>query len=489
MRQFCVALSRQRWKAALTFVLVLAGSVTAVFLLPRRYASEARLFVHVGRESVSLDPTATTGQTLSMNDSRESEMSSVVDLLASRSLRERVVEVVGVAAIIPSATDPDDALTRADSVRQLDRWIEVSSTKNSGVVGVSSQAPSAELAQQIVEAFVEAFRDLHLRVHRIEGSQDFFTAQEQPLRARLEKATQELREAKNAAGVSSIEGRSGLLQQQLAEAETEIRRTASQLATAEARVGIIQKLLDKVPQMAPADETTGLPNEAGDRMQEQLYVLRLREAELDSRYTDDHPDVVAIRRQVRDAQAIADQQPPRRTQSRQASHPAQQKLLVDLWTERALVDGLKAQSAALQRQRDDVLASLRTANEQDLRLIALQRQVDLLDSSYRKHRDNLEQVRIDHELQAQRISNVNVAQKATFDPRPVSPKRGMLSLLAGVLAVSAAVWVALLADYLDGSLKSAEDVEGLLDLPVLMSVPQQDRWSTTPAGPAKTAAR
>jgi uncharacterized protein involved in exopolysaccharide biosynthesis len=155
---------------------------------------------------------------------------------------------------------------------------------------------------------------------------------------------------------------------------------------------------------------------------------------LDSRYTEDHPDVLAIRRQVRDAQAIADQQPPRRTQSRHATHPAQQKLIVDLWTEKATVDGLKAQAAALQRQRDDVLASLRAANEQDIHLAGLQRQVDLLDSNYRKHRENLDQVRIDHELRAQKISNVNVAQPATFDPRPVSPKRGLLLALAGVLA-------------------------------------------------------
>ncbi len=489
VRHFTVAMLRHHGKAILTFAVVLGIAVTAILLTPRRYSSEARLFVHVGRESVSLDPTATTGQTLSMNDSRESEMSSVVDLLASQTLREQVVEVVGVAAIIPSVTDGGDPLARADAIRQLDGWIEISSAKTSGVVSVRSQAPSAELAQRIVNTFVAAFRDLHLRVHRIEGSQEFFAAQEQPLRERLDKASQELRAAKNAAGVTSIEGRRTLLQQQLADTETEIRRTATQLVTSEAKVGICQKMLDKLPQMALAEETTGFPNEAADRMQEQLYVLRLREAELVSRYSEDHPDVQAVRRQVKDAQAIFDQHPTRRTQTRQATHPAQQKLQVDLWTEKAAVDGLKAQAGALQRQRDDVLASLRAANEQEMHLSGRQRQVDLLDSSYRKHRDNLDQVRIDHELKAQKISNVNVAQAATIDPRPVSPKRGLLLALAGVLAVSAAIAVALIAEHLDGSLKSAEEVEGLLNLPVLLSVPKQDAWSMTLAGPAKTAAR
>jgi capsular polysaccharide biosynthesis protein len=113
----------------------------------------------------------------------------------------------------------------------------------------------------------------------------------------------------------------------------------------------------------------------------------------------------------------------------------------------------------------------------------------MLDSSYRKHCESLEQVRIDHELQAQKVSNINVAQVATFEPRPVSPKRGLLLLLAGVLAVSSAVGVALVAERLDGSFKSPEEVEGLLNLPVLLSVPAQDSRSRTPSGPVTTAAR
>src|SRR5688500_7839770 len=43
----------------------------AVQLAPKTYRSEAKLFVRVGRESVTLDPTATTGQMISVYESRE----------------------------------------------------------------------------------------------------------------------------------------------------------------------------------------------------------------------------------------------------------------------------------------------------------------------------------------------------------------------------------------------------------------------------------
>ena len=47
---------------------MLAGIIAVALLigLPRKYYSDAKLIVKIGRESVALDPTATTSQTLLM---------------------------------------------------------------------------------------------------------------------------------------------------------------------------------------------------------------------------------------------------------------------------------------------------------------------------------------------------------------------------------------------------------------------------------------
>ena len=74
-----------------------------------------------------------------------------------------------------------------------------------------------------------------------------------------------------------------------------------------------------------------------------------------------------------------------------------------------------------------------TLNENELRLAALQRDVDLLETDYRKYSANLEQARIDQQLEAQRMSNISIAQPASFEPRPVRP-RTMLNLLLGLCA-------------------------------------------------------
>lgn len=66
-----------------TAALVLAVSVAAILLFPKKYESEAKMFVRLGRSSASLD-TATIGQTISIQESRETEMNSIIDMLESR---------------------------------------------------------------------------------------------------------------------------------------------------------------------------------------------------------------------------------------------------------------------------------------------------------------------------------------------------------------------------------------------------------------------
>ena len=74
LTQLLAALRRQWRRAAVVGAAVLGLAVAAFLALPREYQSEALLFVKVGASSVTLDPTATTGQTISLYESRETEI-------------------------------------------------------------------------------------------------------------------------------------------------------------------------------------------------------------------------------------------------------------------------------------------------------------------------------------------------------------------------------------------------------------------------------
>jgi hypothetical protein len=72
----------------------------------------------------------------------------------------------------------------------------------------------------------------------------------------------------------------------------------------------------------------------------------------------------------------------------------------------------------------------------------------------------------------ERITNVNVAQPATFEAKPVSPRKQLNLALGLVIGLAGGVLLALVSDRLDESLHSPEDVEKNLDIPTLVAIPR-----------------
>ena len=94
------AVLHYRWRTAFTFLVVLSICAVAIILFPKKYESEAKMFVRLGRGSVTMDTTATTGQTISIQESRESEINSITDMLQSRQLAQEVVTEIGADRIL-----------------------------------------------------------------------------------------------------------------------------------------------------------------------------------------------------------------------------------------------------------------------------------------------------------------------------------------------------------------------------------------------------
>ena len=116
------------------------------WLATRTFRSEAKLFVRMGRESVTLDPTATMGQVVAAADSRESEVNAVAELLSSRTLAEKIVDQFGPTVILE--LDPEK---KSPSLGQRLEWLD---TYNLNPLRVYS------LRDKAIKAFLESVRTL-----------------------------------------------------------------------------------------------------------------------------------------------------------------------------------------------------------------------------------------------------------------------------------------------------------------------------------------
>ncbi len=459
---------RHKGKGLVTFAVIAAGTAAIIFYWPRSYRSEALLFVRLGRDSVTLDPTVTTGQTIALNETRETEINSILEILKSRALAEKVVTAIGPDLILNReastgaasqtpewlwaaldklpkldpvpVTDHERAATRLEN--ELDVWLP----KKTSVIGVRYQAASPEAAQKIVEAVLETYRAEHVLMHRSEHSYTFFDEQKRLLRDQLNAAYAALSGAKNQVGLTSIEGQRLTIQQQTSAIETEAVSAQAELAASQARAAALKRELAEVPAREVTQDVVGFSNEGADKMRDTLFQLQAKQSELQAKFAANHPELVAVNEQIKRMQATLDAQPVQRTQSTTAVNPGHQQLELSSLTEQAAVASLQARVKDLDAQHVAALERAKALNAAEIAIDQAQRQVELTEASYRTYSEKLEQARIDQQLESEQISDVNVIQPASYVAKAATPNRPLVAGLGLVLALASSVLVCFWAD-------------------------------------------
>ncbi len=388
---------------------------------------------------------------------------------ASASSGGLLAGAIGLVWQLSSSAGLDD---RERAVLLALKKLSVSAAKKSNVIEIAYRGPSARGCQAVVAKLIECYLDEHLRLNRAQGSLEFFAAQTKRLQEELAKKEGALRDLKSQTGLASPAAQRELLVVRIGRLEDDLLHAEADRAVAEAKVRELRGKRDSLPETEITNETSGYGNQGTDLMREQFYTLQLREKEGESKYTENHPHMQELHAQVAEAQAVLDDEDrDRRQVTKEPSRLVQQAELA-LLTEEPSLAALDATAKQLRAQLASAREELTTLNGNELRLAVLQRNVNLLDTDYRKYAANLEQGRIDQQLESQRMSNISVAQTASYEPRPVSPKT-TLNLLLGLCAgVMGALALPLVLCQFDGSLRTPEDIQSNLDLPTLAVIPR-----------------
>lgn len=320
----------------------------------------------------------------------------------------------------------------------------------------------------------DVFLKEHLRLNRTKGTHQFFTEQSRLLHEQLTKASQELADRKSEFGLLAVEGKRQIIEEQLKIVRLELLGTERALTASQTKV---RNLQDTVASLSPqvTQTMTGVSHQAWDRMREKLYELEIVESELRSLYTDKHPKMSAVAEQRRNVSEILKSQPQDRTQITSIQNPTYQALEQELLSEQANVASLQSTKQVLAQQHANVLEEVESLNNQDYQIAELERQLELLESNYRTHAEKLEEARIDEALDTARVSSINIAQRATFVGKSVSPDKRLTLLAAVAVSLFGGLGLALFGESLNQTLRTPGEAEAVLDLPVLVSIPKTRR--------------
>jgi uncharacterized protein involved in exopolysaccharide biosynthesis len=435
-------------------VVILSVAVVTTARTPPSFTSEAKIYVRIGKESVGLDPTATTGQFVPIQESRAQEINSVADLLRSQSVLAGVVDEIGTDAFVgggpgllasagkilePINLNPFRVHSaREAAIRQLANGLRVEYTRQSSIVTLTNEADSPELAQQVLECLIKVAREKHIRVNRTEGSRVFFEEQADLLRQALETAEQAMLAFKNEQSLADPDQQRQIYLEQIGKLQADLLQAQSERAAAEAEVLAMQRSIKGLDGGEFLETTSGMPLRAASDMRANLYALELKEKEYSSKYTEHHFLLKQIREQIAEARnALANElKDPQVIKGISESKGGLEQVI---FQRTALAASLQAKVESLQQQLKETEQRMEQLNQNEVEFSRLQRAVDLAAANHLTYAEKLEQARIDEALWQDNISNINVLQEPTLSETPTSP-RVKLNLAVGLfLAIVAAL--------------------------------------------------
>ncbi len=452
---------RHKGKMLVTVVIGMAVTLVYLALAPRKFKSEAKLLVRMGRETITIDPTATTGQFVAPAEARDAELHAVEELLASRAMAEKIVDQFGPEVLLekqPGKKSLGERLSWLDAynlnplrvysvrdkaVKALAQNLGITAGKKSNVLSVSYKAEDPQLAHDVVEALVTVARDEHVRVHRTRGSQAFFESQRELLLRELVQHEQRLREFKDNEGVAALVTQRDAQVGLISSLQADLLRARAEQSAAAAEVDLRKRQLRDQPTLVVTEQTTGQPQTAKQTLREKLYELEVNEQELAARLKDNDPRLVHIRTQIAEARRIAgDEQVS--TETKKGINQTHQAAQLALQEREAQLVAITARAAALEAKVAATSNELKKLNAAEMELAKMEREIELARANYKKYSENLEQARIDQELEAAKISSLNLMQSPSLSVTPVSPQPLPTLALGLCGSIVASVGVALL---------------------------------------------
>ncbi|MGE7958990.1 exopolysaccharide transport family protein [Pseudomonas sp. NPDC089530] len=489
---------RREFKLAVVTTIVVA--VLGAFLLPTRYESDARLLVKPGRDNTTVPIEAGNRQTLIAPSTQHDPIVDEEKMLTGRPIVHKVAErylelsaaaepqgfwktlkfyakqAMGTAIDalrgllqLVGLSEPQSPLDRLAS--RLEKNFQASHEPGSSVIDISFTWDDPEVAQQVVKIWVDAYLEERARVLGRKSLYAFYESEGNKVAAQILSLKEQLQGRLKQIDSISVTARLENLTSQidrLTDARVDAQNQLSGIGSF--LVNARQQIQGQPGEVVTSRETSLNPTQLD--LKRQLNTLQVERARLLRTYLPEAPAVQQIEQNIRDLQALSEQEATRLERSK---NTAPNSLVINV--KQQVIDA-QLQQRKLTGQIEDydkTLAALRTERDRVLsdepELNRLTQQLRTAEKSYALYSENLEQARIDHALDSSQISNIAIIEHATFNPSRVFPK----SLLILLFAIPAGVAVGLLTIYvcylLDQRIHDGARLPELFQAPLWGSVP------------------
>jgi polysaccharide chain length determinant protein (PEP-CTERM system associated) len=479
-----MAMLRRRW--VLIVVLALVGGPVAYGVsrfLPDRYKSQTLVLVE--RPSVPEKIVAS----LDTEDLAQ-RLSSMQQQILSRSRLEPIINQFGLYSNDTNKVPMEDLVERLQKAIEVTPVLPMAQTQSRELPGfyVNVTLGNARTAQQVCTAVTSMFieENLRLRQQHSEDTTQFLVHQLAEAKANLDEQDEKLAAFKSHY-LGSLPEQEQMNLNLLSNMTSQLDAATQALARAQQDKSFAESMLTQQIAAWQATQTGRSP----ETLEQQLAALQTQLATLQSRYTDDYPDVIKVKNDIAALKkqiAASDTQKPNTDASKTQKGTLEPSQITQL---RAQVHNLDQVIAQKAREQEQIKQQIKVYQDRVQSSPAVEQQFKELTRGYQTALDSyneLQKKRDESAMSAelerkQQGEQFRVLDPANLPDKPSFPNRPLFAVggLGGGLALG--LGIAFLLEMKDSSLKTERDVEFALRLPVLAMIPEIE---PAPAGKVMT---
>jgi polysaccharide chain length determinant protein (PEP-CTERM system associated) len=462
--QFLSNLYRTKGLIIAVFVVVSSLTTYLAVILPATYRSSSLILITPQRV-----PSAYVASTVTID--LNERMQSIIQEILSRTQLEKILREFNLQA------QGGNAPSLEERVEQLRKAIKVEFRRNS-VFQLSYESPDPEKARQVTSRLASLFieQNLHVREQQAIGTKSFINAETERLRKELEEqeaVVHRYRAANRYELPDQLDTNLRTLQQLRRELEASNQR----LSALQERKATLQKqaaesdilALDPLGGFVLGGEADSVPENV------QLQMKRKELESLRQRYSNKHPDVVRVQKEIE--AFMADTKAPPVSKSAietkvSNGNPLKQLLQNQMSEIDSELQAIRGQSERIRSQIGVLQTRVDNSSLRGIELSKISRGYEI---TLKKYQDllgkSLESELSENMEKKQKGEQFQIVDPANFPLKPVRPNRQLIVLIGLLAGLAAGVGLAFVWDNLDSSFKRSTDLDGYVNVPLLATIP------------------
>jgi capsular exopolysaccharide synthesis family protein len=353
----------------------------------------------------------------------------------------------------PDAESAQEALMNS-VINQVVGGETISRRGSTYVIDVSFTSPSRTMAMQVANAIADAYivSQLEARFDATKQASDWLSGRLEELRHQLEASERAAEIYRTENGLESAAGTT-ITEQQLSELNAQLILARADRAEKQAKYARAKQILTSGGSIESVVDV--LQSSVISNLRQQEAEIARKQGDLSSKYGPRHPAILNLEAEKRDLE----------TQIQ-----SEVKRIVASISNEALVADSRVK--ALEQSLGDLQTKTGQNNQATVRLNELEREAAANRTLYESFLGRFKETTQQQDLQN---SDSRIIAQATLPIGPSFPRKGLLGAMALVFSLMLGVALAFLLEHLDNGIQTGAQVEAMLDLPLLVSVPKTPR--------------